>query len=172
MTDEKIPAAEVEKRLKGGEELATILGVSEIKVQALAALGYNHYQQGKLKEAETLFRGVTALDHNSYYGYAGLGAVALAQTQPDLDGAFANLSKAAELNPNDATVQANLGETLLRQGKIKEAKSHLEKAFQLDPGHNDAGANRGRAIIGGLNMIMKELESRVEAQARPTAKAS
>ena len=129
-----------------------------LQVQAFAALGYNLYQQGQLKEAEKMFRGVMAFDNKSYLGYAGLGAVALANKPPDLDAAYTNLTKALELKPNDASVQANLGEVLLRQGKLEEAKKHLERAFQLDPGHNDPGANRARALVSGLDMIVKELQ--------------
>ena len=66
------------QRLIGGR--ATRSGVRSpiLQVQAFAALGYNLYQQGQLKEAEKMFRGVTAFDSKSYLGYAGLGAIALA----------------------------------------------------------------------------------------------
>jgi len=159
------------RRIAAGEQPAAVFGLSQSQLQAFAALGYNQYQQGNVDSAETLFRGVTALDNKSYFGYAGLGAIALAKKPPDLDTAYTNLSKAVELNPNDATVRANLGEVLLRQGKIEEAKKHLEKAFQLDPGHNDSGANRARAIVGGLNLVINEVEQRIQSQTRQ-AKAS
>ncbi len=177
MAEQKASASDaavaMAKRIVAGEEIATVLGIPESKIQALAALGYNSYQQGQLKDAETLFRGVAALDRKSYYGYAGLGALALAQRPPDLETAYKNLSKAVELNPNDATVRANLGEVLLRQGKVEEARTHLERAFQLDPGHNDPGANRARAMVGGLNIVVKEVQQRLQAQAQTKrAKAS
>jgi tetratricopeptide (TPR) repeat protein len=171
MAQEQLTPADAAKRIAGGEPAAEVLGVSDTQIQALAALGYNAYQQGKLDDAETLFRGVVALQDSSYLGHAGLGAIALAKRPPDLDTAFTHLSRAAELNPNDASVQANLGEVLLRQGKVEEAKKHLEAAFKLDPGHNDPGANRARAIVGGLDMLIREVQSR-QAQAKPIAKAS
>lgn len=172
MAQQQLTPAEAAKKIVAGEKPATVLGVSDTQIQALAALGYNQYQQGRLDDAEALFRGVSALDPSSYFGYAGMGAVALAKRPPDLNAAFTNLSKAAELKPTDATVQANLGEVLLRQGKVDEAKTYLEKAFALDPGHNDPGANRARAIVGGLDMIVKELQSRLEAQGQRVPKAS
>lgn len=148
------------------------LQLNEVQFQGTVALAYNMYEQGKMHEAETLFGGLSVINPQSYYGFAGLGAIALAKRPPDLDTAFKNLSTAEQLNPNDTSVQANLGETLLRQGKIDEAKKHLEKCFALDPGHNDPGANRARAIVGGLNMIAQQLESRLQAQSKPAAKAS
>ncbi len=173
MAEQQVSAAEVEKRLNAGEQLATVLGVSELKLQAIAALGFTLYSQGKFDKAETLFRAVIAADNTCYFGYAGLGAVALAKKPPDLENAYTNLSKAAELNPNDATVQANLGEVLIRQSKLEEAKEHLEKSFELDPGHNDPGANRARAIVGGLNIVLQEVEKRIQAQQQiKRAKAS
>ena len=168
--NQQIPVSETVKRIKAGEELAAALGLSEVQVKAIASLGANLYQQGRFKDAATMFRGVVALDHKNYLGYAGLGAIAMASNPPDLNTAYTNLSKAVELNPNDATTQANLGEVLLKQGKLEEAKPHLEKAFQLDPGRSDPGANRARAIVVGLDMIIKEVQKRAEPMAR--AKAS
>jgi Tfp pilus assembly protein PilF len=127
-------------------------------MQGIAALGYNLYQQGKLKDAETLFRGLVATNDKSWYGYAGLGAVALAKTPADLKVAQENLEKAAKLNPKDASIQANLGEVLLRQAKFDEAAKQFQRALELDPQQKDPGANRARAIIGGLNSIMAEVQ--------------
>jgi len=172
MAQEQWSPAEAAERIVAGEQPARVLGVSENQIQALAVLGYNLYQQGKLGEAETMFRGIAALDNKSYFGFAGLGAVALAKRPPDLDTAYSNLSRAVELKPTDATVQANLGEVLLRQGKVEDAKPYLEKAFQLDPGHKDPGANRARAIVGGLDVIVKEVQKRLQSQAPLQAKAS
>ncbi len=170
MATQETNMAEVAKRFTAGEEMGSVLGLSEAQLQAIAALAYNKYQQGRLEDAETIFRGVAALDTKSYFGYAGLGTIALAKRPPDLEAALSNLSKAAELKPDDATIQANLGEVLLRQGKVDQAKSHLEKAFQLDPNHKDAGVNRARAIVKGLDVVVKEAERRQESQGR--AKAS
>ena len=170
MTQQQFSVSEAAKRIRGGEQPAAALGLSEVQVKAIAALGYTVFQQGRFRDADVLFRGVVALDNKNYLGYAGLGAIAMATNPPDLNAAHTNLSKAVQLNPNDATVQANLGEVLLKQGKLEEAKGHLEKAFQLDPGHNDPGANRARAIIVGLDMIIKEVQKRAEPEQR--AKAS
>jgi Flp pilus assembly protein TadD len=171
MAEQGISANELVERLNAGEQLATILGVPEAKIQGFAVLGYNQYQQGKLKDAATFFRTVTALDTKSYLGYAGLGAVAMASNPPDLDAAYTNLSKAVELKPQDATIQANLGEVLLRQGKIEDAKTHLQRAFELDPERKDRGANRARALVGALDLVVKEAE-RLQKSQSLMAKAS
>jgi Flp pilus assembly protein TadD len=169
MAQQTISQEELLKKMASGETLKDIAGVTDTQFKALAVIGYNQYQQGRLKDAETMFLGLTALDKTNYIGFAGAGAVALARKPPDLDAAYKNLSKAAELRPEDGDIQANLGEVLLRQGKLKEATAHLEKAFQLDPDRKDPGVNRARAIVTGLDAIVKEAQKRKEAE---MAKAS
>ena len=144
--------------LEGKAPLNAVVGLSETQIKAFAALGFTLYQQGKMHEAENIFRGLIALDDHIYYGHSGLGAIALAQEPPDLETAHRSLSKAASLNPSDPTTLANLGETLLRQGKFEEAAKTLEKSFKLDPNGKDPGANRARAIVGGIQMIAREVE--------------
>jgi len=158
MAHQSTIAPNAAKRIIAGDQLSDVLGVTDTQLQALAALGYNLYQQGKLKEAETLFRGLVATSDKSWYGYAGLGAVALAKQPADLTTAQQNLEKAATLNPKDPTVQANLGEVLLRQAKFDEAAKQFKRALELDPQQKDPGANRARAIISGLNTVMAEVQ--------------
>lgn len=164
MAQQQLTAAELEQRIAAGEKPAQVLGMTDTQVKAIIALGYNRYQQGKLDAANTMFRGAAAIDPTNYLGFAGAGAVALARKPADLDTAYTNLSKAAELNSDDASVQANLGEVLLRQGKVMEAKEHLEKAFQLDPERKDPGVNRARALVSGIDAVIKEAERRKEEQ--------
>lgn len=146
------------KKIVAGEQLSEVLGVSDKQIQAIAAVGYNLYQQGKLNDAEVVFRGLTATNNKSPFGYAGLGAVALAKRPADLTVAHENLSKAAELAPDDPTIQSNLGEVLLRQGKFEEAGRQFHKALELDPDSRDPGANRARAILTGLTAVASEVQ--------------
>ncbi len=57
MAQEQMTAAEVAKKLVAGEQPAALLGVTDNQMKSIVALGYNQYQQGKLKDAETAFRG-------------------------------------------------------------------------------------------------------------------
>src|SRR5262249_16134237 len=141
-----------------GDELSDVFGVSDTQMQGIAALGYNLYQQGQLKDAETLFRGLVATNDKSWYGYAGLGAIALAKQPADLKTAQENLETAAKLNPKDPSIQANLGEALLRQAKFEEAAKQFKRALELDPQQQAPRANRAGATVGGLNSIMAEVQ--------------
>jgi len=146
----------LQKVIAGTAPLNLFFGLSRQTIEAMAAFGFNLYEQGKSRDAETVFRGLIALDSNQYYGYAGLGALALAEEKAEE--AIPYLVKAVELNPNDATVHANLGEALLRQAKFDDAARHFDRALDLDPKETDAGANRARAILEGMEILIKEFQ--------------
>jgi tetratricopeptide (TPR) repeat protein len=130
--------------------------LNEEQIKAIATLGLNYYEQGQTEKARIMFEGLIATT-GTYYGYAGMGAIALAQEPPQLDEAYAWLSKAAELNPNDPSVHANLGEVLLRQAKFDAAAAEFHKSLALDPEKRDPGANRARALISALLIVTGEL---------------
>ncbi|MDX2153452.1 MAG: tetratricopeptide repeat protein [Bryobacteraceae bacterium] len=155
-TTAPLPADALQQVIDGKLPLNVFFDLPAEQIQALAASAYTVYEQGRTAEAKEMFEGLVALDSTSYYGYAGLGAIALAEE--DLQTAHANLAEAAKRNPKDATVQANLGEVLLRQGKGEEAAEAFRAALELDPQGKDPGANRARAILHGMSVVVKELE--------------
>ena len=111
-----------------------------------------------MEQAAEIFRGLMSLDNNNYLGFAGMGAVALAQEPPVLDSSVTFLKRATELNSTDPSIYANLGEAYLRQGKFDDAAATFEKALDLDPEEEDPGANRARAIIDGMEIVIGELQ--------------
>ena len=140
----------------GRVSLSQMFGLAKQEIEAIASLGFQLYEQGKVADAESIFNGLVALDSHVYYGYAGLGALALAEEK--LDEATRWLTRAAELNPEDPTVHANLGEALLRQARVEEAAAEFHRALDLDPEAKDVGANRARAILNGMRTILQRLE--------------
>ena len=68
-----------------------------------------------------------------------LGTVKL--RQGNYDEAFVALSRAAELDPQDADVFASLGVVLAEKGLREPAESAFRRAIQLAPGHADAHRN-------------------------------
>jgi|SwirhisoilCB3_FD_contig_31_3240721_length_847_multi_3_in_0_out_0_1 tetratricopeptide (TPR) repeat protein len=140
----------------GRVSLSQMFGLAKQEIEAIAALGFQLYEQGKVADAESIFNGLVALDSHVYYGYAGLGALALAEEK--LEEATRWLTRAAELNPEDPTVHANLGEALLRQTRVEEAAGQFQRALALDPDEKDPGANRARAILNGMRSILQRFE--------------
>ena len=133
-----------------------VFGLNKAEINAIEVLGFQLFEQGRNKEAETIFQGLIAIDKSQYQGYAGMGALALAEKK--LDEAAAWLSQALERNGKDPTVHANLGETLMRLGRFESASAEFEKAFKLDPSQKDPGANRARAILLGMKTTIEGLQ--------------
>ena len=146
----------VKEAASGRISLSQIFGLANQEVEAIAALGFQLYEQGKVTDAESIFKGLIALDSQVYYGYAGLGAMSLAEEK--LEEAVRWLTRATELNPNDPTVHANLGEALLRHAKFSDAATEFQMALDLDAEQKDPGANRARAILNGMQIVIQEMQ--------------
>lgn len=136
------------------EKLSALHGLGKAELDAIEVLGFQLYQQGRNREADTIFDGLIALNREMYEGFAGKGALALAELR--LEEALSWLEEAEERNPDDAAVQANLGETLLRLNHFEEAAVHFENALALDPDERDPAANRARAILAGMSAIAQQ----------------
>jgi tetratricopeptide (TPR) repeat protein len=140
----------------GRVSMSQMLGLAKQEVEAIAVLGFQLYEQGKVSEAETIFNGLIVLDSHVYYGYAGLGAMALAEEK--LEEAIRWLTRATELNPKDPTVHANLGEALLRHARFSDAAAELHTALTLDAEQKDPGTNRARAILNGMQIVIQQAQ--------------
>jgi cytochrome c-type biogenesis protein CcmH/NrfG len=149
-------ASQLEQIISGERTLNDVIGLQPQQIESIAMLGYQAWEQGRAEDAKAIFEGLTALDSKSYFGYAGLGAVALGSG--NLDEAVEQLSKAIDLNPNDPTVRANLGEAYLRRSQLDKATEAFQAALTLDPNQRDAGANRARALLQGMSIVLAEIE--------------
>lgn len=128
--------------------LSQALGLSENVVEVFAVLGAQSYEQGRYRDARSMFAAAVALNGKSYFGHAGLGAVAL--IEDDLEGALQSLQRAYEINAHDPAVCGNLGEVLLRKGQVPEAIRYLQESAALDTGHTNPYANRARGILQAI----------------------
>ena len=143
-----VPSATFRMVLRGEASLNEYIGLEPSELTAAATLAANLYEQGRVTEGRAIFEGLTALDRRFYLGYAGLGVIELIEGH--LESALGNLTRAAELNPDDASVQSNLGQVLLKCSESARARRCFERAIALDPRCEDPGANRARAILQGL----------------------
>ena len=93
---------------------------------AIARLAYWYLDRGRWREAETLARGLLALDQRdavawNYYGEARL-------QQDDIAEAARGFGEAAKLYEDRADIWMRLGDVLIRLGRYDEARRALEKA--------------------------------------------
>ena len=96
-------------------------------------------RKGRREEAAKVFRNLVALDETLHYGHAGLGAAAL--ERGDLVEAEGYLRRAAACGVADEMVFVNLGEVLVRSGRVDEGREMLEKA---------PGSGRAKGILEAL----------------------
>jgi tetratricopeptide (TPR) repeat protein len=75
------------------------------------------------------------LDPNDYASYWGLGWAHLYDRQHER--ALADYLRAREMNPNDAELQADMGNLLIYIGQPKQAIDQVKEAIRLNPNHED-----------------------------------
>jgi subtilase family protein/tetratricopeptide repeat protein len=65
----------------------------------------------------------------------------------DIEPACSALTRATQLAPDDAEIEAHLGAARLMQERPAEARTHLDRAIALDPNNVRARTNRSMALV-------------------------
>lgn len=109
------------------------------------ATALRHHQQGRLNEAELIYRQV--LDENPQHADALhlLGVIAHQRNQ--YKRAIELMDRAIKLRPFVATYHANLAEAYRASGQIPEAVAHGQKALELQPDSAETRNNFGLALL-------------------------
>jgi tetratricopeptide (TPR) repeat protein len=144
----------IEKWVRGEITLRELNAISGPEMLEMAVIGFNMFEQGRYKEARTIFTGLATLDPKEAYYRTALGAVDLAEE--DLDSAHYNFTLAIGLNPKEIASYVNRGEVYLRTGKMLEAAYDFKKAVELDPENKDPLSMRARLLAAAaLDTIQK-----------------
>jgi tetratricopeptide (TPR) repeat protein len=144
----------IEKWVRGEITLRELNQISGPEMLEMAVIGFNMFEQGRYREARTIFTGLATLDPKEAYYRTALGAVDLAEE--DLDSAHYNFTLAIGLNPKEIASFVNRGEVNLRKGKMLEAAYDFKKAVELDPENKDPLSMRARLLAAAaLDTIQK-----------------
>ena len=150
------------KFLFGKITWAQLEGMTMEQAYAIAEFGYTMYQQGRYKDARTLFEGLVIGNPYDPYFHAMLGAI---YTKLDLhEEAAQEFSIAIELDPEDINSYVNRGELLLQHGEFEYAMEDLKAAIDLDPEGKNPASLRARALAAATAAAIKELIERKEAE--------
>jgi Flp pilus assembly protein TadD len=115
--------------LENAEEgYRSVLLASPDNATALNNLGFAAAQAGRFEEAVELYERALAADEGAT---ARLNLGNARAAMGDLDSAIAELTRATELAPGDATAYDNLGQLLLLQGRIGEAEAAWREAIAI-----------------------------------------
>ena len=100
--------------------------------------------QGKLQEAEAIYRELIAAGTRNHAVYGNLAAICGMQGR--FDELIELLKKALEIEPNYPEAHNNLGNALKAQGDTEAAIASYNTALQLKPNYPDAHNNLGNAL--------------------------
>ncbi|MGO8866345.1 MAG: tetratricopeptide repeat protein [Alphaproteobacteria bacterium] len=120
-----------------------------VPAQAFQAAASSH-REGRLAEAEQLYRAILEADHDHIDSLHNLGAVCLQQGKHVE--AVKLLRETLRLKPDHVDAHNNLGAALRDLGRFEEAEAFLRGALRLKPDHPEAHHNLGVTLkdLGGL----------------------
>ena len=152
VTDAKQAIKKAKKKGFDAKKLQALLsqskGVTDNKVPSQELLNslLEHYQNGRLSEAEKLAVSITQEFPKHQVAWKVLGAV-LGATGRKSEAANANQTAVA-LSPQDAEAHSNLGVTLQELGRLDEAEASYTQAIALKPNFAEAHSNLGNTLKG------------------------
>jgi tetratricopeptide (TPR) repeat protein len=113
-------------------------------LQQLRDQAFLHHQQGKLVEAESLYREILAQSPDDAHAFYLLGLVDLQRGRNET--AVAHMQQAIRLKPDFAEGHNNLGHALRTMGRMDEALASIRQAIRLQPNYAGAHAHLGVSL--------------------------
>jgi len=123
------------------------------------------HQEGKLKEAEQLYRSILEIQPSNFIIRNNLGV--LLRSLGKYEEAKASYLKAIELNPDYADAYCNLGNILKNYGKYEEAEANYIKAIKLKPDYAEAHYNLGNILYELSRFAEAEIKYRKTIKLKP-----
>ena len=142
--------------LERNDENSAQPALASDRIQQQRNLGEQHYQAGRLSEAEACFQEVLKSQPDNPNLWRLLGIVATQQQH--YSSAIERLNRSIELDPNASKSYNTLGVIYLRQQKWLEAIDCFQSAIQLQP--SDASAH---AQLGNVYQLQGQSEAAIAA---------
>lgn len=127
---------------KSGSTSGPSGGQSGLTALLTEALG--HHQNGRLGDAEILYRKILSLNPRQVDSLHLLGVVAYQTKRPDL--AIELIGKAIAISPTQASFHGNFGLALKEKGRLEEAIASYRRALRLRPDFFECHNNLGLAL--------------------------
>ena len=110
----------------GDITLAQLEGISAEEMYAIADVGYDLLEEGKIDDAQKIFEGLNAYNPMDSYFHNALGSIY--QRQERLNDAILHFASAVELYAEDISAWTNLGECLLNRATELQQEGETERA--------------------------------------------
>ncbi|MGB8167556.1 MAG: tetratricopeptide repeat protein [Chthoniobacteraceae bacterium] len=114
-------------------------------IQQAFELALHHHQNGRLVEAEAIYRQILAVDPSHADALHLLGIIVGGAGRHDL--AVQMIRQAIALVPDSHFFHSNLGNELRELGHRDEAIAEYRRALEIAPGYADAQNNLGTALL-------------------------
>ena len=115
-----------------------------VSVQQAFELALQHHREGRLQDAEAIYRQILAHDPNHADATHLLGVIAHQVGRDDV--AVTLIRQAIALLPGAPGFHSNLGVAYRKLGRLDEAVAAYRRAIELDPNYAEAHANLGAAL--------------------------
>ena len=138
----------------GNITLGELEGIPKKTQYEIADRGFKLLNEGKLDEAEKIFRGLITLDPFDSYFHTVMGSIH--QRRQMGDEAIEEYSRALKVNPYNATALANRGEIFFQQGRVLEATQDIQAALDADPDFVEPATARARILAMALAKTIEE----------------
>jgi protein O-GlcNAc transferase len=136
------------------------LWIREKGIQQTIELAIQHHNQGRLHEAESLYKQVLRTNPDHPVALHHLGVIARQAGQNDLAVDF--ITKALSIKPDYADALNNLGVALKDLGRLDEAVASYQRAIAVEPNHPSAHYSLGNALRA-LEMLDEAISSYLKA---------
>lgn len=136
-------------QLIGGEiNVAEFVGLGRDALYAIARVGYQFLNGGRVEQARQVYRGLIAAD--PYDSVFRCHLAAAHHRLGDLDEAVKEYTAALRFNYANVDALAGRSEIFLQRGRIAEAVADLQAVITHDPHSQRATTLRARAILPAL----------------------
>jgi predicted O-linked N-acetylglucosamine transferase (SPINDLY family) len=117
--------------------------LSNLTLQQAFELAVQHFQSGRLVEAEAIYRQMLQVAPNHSGALHHLGIIAFQTGRSDLGEQW--VLRSLEVSPNDPAAHSNLGAAYSDMGRLDDAVRHYQRALELQPNFPEALNNLGNA---------------------------
>jgi tetratricopeptide (TPR) repeat protein len=141
---ERSPGLAVRRWAKGEATLQELKGYGEEELHCIASQGYTLFLNGKIKDAQTIFEGLVAIDPRNDYYYRALGVVY--HRQGDVERAIRQFTHAVTVAPRSPAAYLNRAEVHISRRDVDAALADLEQALAVCRDPADPLARKARAL--------------------------
>lgn len=137
-----------QKFISGEMTWAEIQNYPKKYLKEIARLAYLKFKMGDFRVSESLFKGLSIMDHLNWYYRAALGAVY--QKQKLYEQAIEEYSMALTINEKEITSLTNRGECHMHLQNFSQAVEDFKSAVSLDPAERNSWGKRAKVLLKKL----------------------